>query len=67
MSELSSTGTILTGDISGIRTQSENETQQLGFSIEELKHILEKQSVMSDQAVIALRSVSWPNKQKPRF
>jgi uncharacterized protein YoxC len=62
MSELSSTRTTLGGDITGIRTRTESETQQLKAAIEELKHVLEKQNETPDQELVALRSVSWPNK-----
>ena len=67
MSELSSTRTTLSGDITGIRTHSESESQQLKATIEQLKHILEKQNETPDQEAVALRSVSRPNKPESRF
>jgi uncharacterized protein YoxC len=67
MDELSNTKTTLGGDITGIRTQSQNETQQLKTAIEQLKHVLEKQSETPDQDVVALRSVSRPTEPEFRF
>ncbi|KIM28602.1 hypothetical protein M408DRAFT_23648, partial [Serendipita vermifera MAFF 305830] len=56
MTELTGTKAALCEEISGARAQSENETQQLNSSLEEVKGSIEKLSSSSDQGIVALQS-----------